>query len=66
MTQFKGFKTKAEAQTFIKEKGRGLLCYEKSDAEPRGKHPQYYRDCVVFGGLSREYPYAVQWNESQF
>lgn len=61
MVQFKGFKTKEEAKAFIKQNGRGLLCYEKSDIEKRGKNPQDYRDCVVFGGLSREYPYAVQW-----
>lgn len=65
MVQFKGFKTKVEAQKFIKENGRGLLCYEKSKTEKIGRHPQDYRDCVVYGGLSREYPYAVQWNISQ-
>lgn len=65
MTQFQGFKTKAEAKEFIKKNGRGLLCYEKSEIEKRGLHPQDYRDCVIFGGLSKEYPYAVQWNETQ-
>ena len=62
MVQFKGFKTKSEAQSFIKENGKGMLCYEKSDIEKKGRNPQYYRDCVIFGGLSRNYPYAVQWN----
>ncbi len=65
MVQFKGFKTKAEAQKFIKENGRGMLCYEKSDIEAKGRHPQDYRDCVIYGGLSKEYPYAVQWNAPQ-
>lgn len=65
MTHFRGFKTKEEAKAFIKKNGRGLLCYEKSETEKRGKNPQDYRDCVIFGGLSREYPYAVQWNETQ-
>lgn len=62
MTNFKGFKTKKEAEDFIKTNGSGLLCYEKNDKEKHGKHSKYYKDCVVFGGLSREYPYAVQWN----
>jgi hypothetical protein len=61
MVQFQGFKTKAEAQAFVKTHG-GMLCYEKSEIEPRGKNPQDYRDCVAYGGLSREYPYAVQWH----
>lgn len=60
MVQFRGFKTKQEAKEFAKKHG-GMLCYEKSEIEPRGKNPQDYRDCVNYGGLSREYPYAVQW-----
>lgn len=62
MTHFRGFKTKQAAQQFINKNGGGSICYEKSDIEPRGKSPQEYRDCVKFGGLSREYPYAVMWN----
>lgn len=65
MVQFQGFKTKEEAKQFVKEHG-GILCYEKSDIEKRGRNPQYYRDCVFYGGLSKEYPYVVQWNVSQF
>ena len=61
MVQFKGFKTKKEAQDFVKTHG-GLLCYDKSSIEKRGRNVQDYRDCVVFGGLSEDYPYAVQWN----
>ncbi len=62
MVQFQGFKTKKEAQDFIEKKGGGMLCYEKSDIEPRGKNPQDYRNCVIYGALSREYKYVVQWN----
>lgn len=62
MVQFKGFKTKEEAKDFIKKNGKGVLCYEKSAVEKRGYNTQYYKDCVVYGGLSKEYPYAVQWN----
>lgn len=64
MVNFKGFKTKDEAKAFIKERGGGMLCYEKSEIEPRGRNAQDYRDCVMYGGMSSEYPYAVQWNES--
>ncbi len=60
MYQFKGFKNKEEAKEFLKSHD-GYLCYEKSDIEKRGKLPQDYRDCVNYGGLSREYPYAVLW-----
>ncbi len=61
MVMFKGFKTKKEAQDFIEQHGGGRLCYEKSDIEARGKTPQDYRDCVLYGGLSKEYKYAVQY-----
>ena len=61
MTRFQGFKTKAEAKEHQKKHG-GMLCYEKSDIEPRGKNPQYYRDCVVCGGLSKEFPYVIRWS----
>ena len=64
MTQFKGFKTKAEAEQFRKEHG-GLLCWEERTAKQkkltgRGRD---YMDAVVYGGLDKEtYPYCVQWN----
>lgn len=61
--QFQGFKTKKEAKDFQKKHG-GLLCYEKIDIEPRGRYWRYYRDAVILGGMSREYPYCVQWNRS--
>lgn len=63
MTSFKGFKTKREAQEFIKKMGYGLLCYRKSDTEQRGRHEKDYNCAVAFGGLNSEkYPYCVQWN----
>lgn len=62
MTHFQGFKTKNEAKEYQRDHG-GMLCYEKSQAEKRGKNAEYYRMAVVCGGLSREYPYCVQWNE---
>ena len=61
MVRFQGFKTKEEAIKFSKEHG-GMICYEKSEIEKRGKNPQDYRDCVNYGGLNPEYKYAVQWN----
>lgn len=64
MTQFKGFKTKAEAQAFIKSQGYGCLSYLKSDTEKRSRYPEDYKCAVAFGGLDKEkYPYCVQWNE---
>ena len=61
MKQFKGFKTKKEAQAFVKSNG-GNICYEKSKTESRGKNTQDYKDCVNCGGLSKDYPYAVVWS----
>lgn len=30
-------------------------------------HKQDWKDCVMFGGLDKDqYPFAVQWHESQF
>lgn len=61
MINFKGFKTKEEAKQFIKTNKRGLLCGKD------GPHKQDWKDCVTFGGLDKEqYPFAVQWRESQF
>lgn len=62
MTQFKGFKTKEEAQEFKKKNG-GMICtkYRKNGT----KHPTYkdYMYAVMLGGLNeKDYPYCVQWN----
>lgn len=65
MTGFKGFKTKEEAQKFIKAQGRGILTTRV--LTPTGKEPSSYRDykyAVLCGGLNeKEYPYCVQWTE---
>ena len=50
MVKFQGFEMKAEAQSFANEH-RGLLCYEKSETEKRGRHPNDYRDCAIYGEL---------------
>lgn len=65
MTKFKGFATKIEAEKFIKNRGNGLLCYDKRTKIGKiTKCGSYYRDAVVCGGLDAEkYPYCVQWNE---
>ena len=64
MTQFKGFKTKAQAQAFVKKNG-GYLTFEertpkRKQLTARGKD---YMLAVNFGGLDKDkYPYCVQWN----
>ena len=64
MTEFKGFKTKEEAQKFQKEHG-GYLCWEertpkRKQLTERGKNYMY---AVNLGGLDNNlYPYCVQWN----
>lgn len=64
MTQFKGFKTKEEALKFIKENGKGYLCWDKRT--PKTNKPTGvgvdYGYAVHLGGLDAEkYPYCVQW-----
>lgn len=64
MTQFQGFKTKKEAEEFIKKNG-GYLTFEertpkKKSLTGRGKE---YMMAVKLGGLDPEkYPFCVQWN----
>ena len=64
MTQFKGFKTKKQAEAFVKQNG-GYLTFEertpkRQQLTSRGRE---YMMAVNFGGLNKElYPYCVQWN----
>ena len=65
MTQFQGFKTKKQAEAFIKKQGYGYLTFEertpkRKQLTNRGKE---YMMAVNFGGLNKElYPFCVQWN----
>lgn len=65
MTEFKGFKTKEEAEKFIKERGNGKLTYYKTNkrtGKPCGVGIDYC-NAVWYGGLNQEeYPFCVQWN----
>lgn len=64
MIQFKGFETKAEAESFIKSNG-GILTTRV--LTPTGREPASYHDyklAVICGGLNEDkYPYCVQWSE---
>ncbi len=62
-----GFQAKEEAMLYLKEKqdGHGCVCWQKSETEKRGRLPEDYEDCVKYGGLSRSYPHAVIWRETQ-
>ena len=63
MTQFKVFKTEAEAKKYVKEHGGYLTTRIPT---PTGRKPKTYRDymfAVNLGGLDEKtYPYCVQWN----
>ena len=62
MTQFKGFKTKKEAETFQKKNG-GELCGVGMKPKELQK---YHEQCCAGSGMSiKRYPYSVQWNESE-
>jgi len=63
MTQFKGFETKQEAQTFARQHG-GYICWEERTPKTKKltNRGRYYTMAVTLGGLDqKKYPYCVQW-----
>lgn len=64
MTEFKGFKTEAEAKAFRKENGGGQIVTKYTKTGRKSSTHDYYMQAVIFGGLNEDkYPYCVLWNE---
>ena len=58
MTQYQGFRTKKEAETFRKnagEKGKRMTIWRKGE--------DWHTTCCILGGLDGEaYPWVVKWS----
>lgn len=63
MTEFKGFATMEAAKQFVKERGNGLICWDKKTKSGKPTKTAEYYWFAAYAGLDTEkYPYCVQWN----